>query len=79
MKIRESGMPSQEYWESFFDSKKLVDTLFSNSVIDENITEFGSGYGTFTFPAALYTTKTLFASFNNLMGFSKCNKLYIIT
>jgi predicted RNA methylase len=45
----------------FFDSNKLIDRLFCNKIIDENITEFGSGYGTFTIPASSYTTKNIYA------------------
>ncbi|CAM3893539.1 class I SAM-dependent methyltransferase [Arcobacter cloacae] len=61
MKVRDSGMPQKDYWNSFFDSKKLIDRLFCNKIIDENITEFGSGYGTFTIPASSYTTKNFYA------------------
>lgn len=61
MKVRDSGMPEKDYWNSFFDSNKLIDRLFCNKIIDENITEFGSGYGTFTIPASSYTTKNIYA------------------
>lgn len=61
MKVRDSGMPQKDYWNSFFDSNKLIDRLFCNKIIDENITEFGSGYGTFTIPASSYTTKNIYA------------------
>lgn len=61
MKVRDSGMPQKDYWNSFFDKKKLIDKLFSNKIINENITEFGSGYGTFTISAAAYTTKNIYA------------------
>ncbi len=51
MKIRESGMPDERYWESFFD----VDNIFTQLQINnktKDLVEFGSGYGTFTIPAA---------------------------
>ena len=51
MKIRESGMPDEIYWESFFD----VQNIFSKLRLDNTIrivAEFGSGFGTFTIPAA---------------------------
>ncbi|MGB8318676.1 MAG: class I SAM-dependent methyltransferase [Ignavibacteriaceae bacterium] len=51
MKIRESGMPEEKYWETFFD----VQNIFTRLKLDNqsnNIVEFGSGYGTFTIPAA---------------------------
>ena len=51
MKIRESGMPDENYWESFFDVKNIFSRLqLDNHII--NVVEFGSGYGTFTIPAA---------------------------
>ncbi len=51
MKIRESGMPDQNMWESFFDPEKVLTTLGLNNRIN-NVAEFGCGYGTFTLPAA---------------------------
>ena len=51
MKIRESGMPDEEYWNSFFDVEFILDQLQLNNKIN-NAAEFGSGYGTFSIPAA---------------------------
>ena len=51
MKIRESGMPDHEMWESFFNAEKILETLGINNKIG-NAAEFGCGYGTFTIPAA---------------------------
>ena len=51
MKTRESGMPDENYWESFFD----VDHIFKELEIDDTISslvDFGAGYGTFSLPAA---------------------------
>ncbi len=51
MKIRESGMPEEKYWESFFN----VPEIFRRLGLDDKVkdaAEFGSGYGTFTIPAA---------------------------
>ncbi len=51
MKIRESGMPEEKYWESFFNVQNIFSKLqLGNKIIDA--AEFGSGYGTFTVPAA---------------------------
>ena len=51
MKIRESGMPEETHWESFFDVQNIFSRLqLDNKIIDA--VEFGSGYGTFTIPAA---------------------------
>lgn len=51
MKGRESGMPEEAYWESFFDADAVVNILLGPS-LEGNVTEFGSGYGTFTIPVA---------------------------
>lgn len=51
MKIRESGMPEESYWESFFDSQFILSQLRFDNTINDAV-EFGSGYGTFTIPAA---------------------------
>ena len=51
MKIRESGMPDEIYWESFFDVQNIFSKLQLDNTI-HNVAEFGSGFGTFTIPAA---------------------------
>jgi len=51
MKIRESGMPEETYWESFFDTQYIFSQLHFDNTINDAV-EFGSGYGTFTIPAA---------------------------
>jgi ubiquinone/menaquinone biosynthesis C-methylase UbiE len=51
MKIRESGMPDEKYWESFFDIHNIFTQLQINDKV-KDLVEFGSGYGTFTIPAA---------------------------
>ena len=51
MKIRESGMPSEKYWESFFDVYNIFNQLQLDDKV-KDLVEFGSGYGTFTIPAA---------------------------
>ncbi|MCQ6963665.1 class I SAM-dependent methyltransferase [Methanolobus chelungpuianus] len=51
MRIRESGMPDEIAWDSFFEPCKLLETLgLDNTVI--NVADFGCGYGTFAIPAA---------------------------
>ena len=51
MRIRESGMPSAEVWESFFKPGQIIDKLGLCADI-QDVVEFGCGYGTFTIPAA---------------------------
>lgn len=55
MKGRESGMPEETYWASFFDTEVAVERLLGPRV-DGNVIEFGCGYGSFTVPAAQRTT-----------------------
>jgi len=60
MKIRESGMPEETYWETFFDTNLILSKLqFDKTIFDA--VEFGSGYGTFTIPTAKIIKGTLFA------------------
>ena len=51
VKIRESGMPEESVWDSFFDAPRILDRLrFGRAIHD--VVEFGCGYGTFTIEAA---------------------------
>ncbi len=52
MKGRESGMPDEAYWDSFFDADRLVEILVSPHARQGDVVEFGSGYGTFTISVA---------------------------
>lgn len=60
MKIRESGMPEESYWESFFDTQFIFSKLQLDNTIFDAV-EFGSGYGTFSIPAAKIIKGTLYA------------------
>lgn len=55
MKGRESGMPDETYWSSFFDSEEILDRLLVTHGHCYHLIEFGCGYGTFTLPAARWT------------------------
>lgn len=52
VKGRQSGMPDEDCWASFFDAGTLVDMLISSRIDQGDVAEFGSGYGTFTVPTA---------------------------
>ena len=56
MKIRESGMPDESLWTSFFDCEAVVEKLLGAAEVQGNIIEFGCGYGSFTVPAARRTS-----------------------
>ncbi len=51
MKLRESGMPEEAYWETLFDVPLLLDRLEIGARF-RNVVELGCGYGTFTLPVA---------------------------
>ena len=51
MKTRESGMPDEAMWESFFDQSTILAQL-GLQPDTQAVVEFGCGYGTFTIPAA---------------------------
>lgn len=57
---RESGMPEESQWESFFSP---VCTLIALDCADVtgDVVEFGCGYGTFTIPAAQMTKGQVWA------------------
>jgi hypothetical protein len=48
MKGRESGMPDEAYWSSFFDTEAVIETLLGPATEAGDVVEFGCGYGTFT-------------------------------
>jgi SAM-dependent methyltransferase len=51
MKLRESGMPEERYWESLLDAGLILDRLGMDGAL-HNVVELGCGYGTFTIPVA---------------------------
>ena len=51
MKVRESGMPEEAYWETLFDVEGILDLHGVGCGLRE-VVELGCGYGTFTIPAA---------------------------
>ena len=51
MKVRESGMPEEAYWESLFDVPLILDRLGIDARL-KDVMELGCGYGTFTLPVA---------------------------
>jgi SAM-dependent methyltransferase len=60
MKVRDSGMPDEEMWSTFFDPHKIFSTFGLNSGV-ESLVEFGCGYGTFTLAAAEIAKGTVHA------------------
>ena len=60
MKVRDSGMPDQDYWESLFDIGGILDSLEIGPET-RDAAEVGCGYGTFTLPVARRIRGTLHA------------------
>lgn len=59
MKIRDSGMPDESYWESLFDVPLIISQLGVGQFHD--VAELGCGYGTFSIPVAQAISGTLYA------------------
>lgn len=51
MKTRESSMPDEERWKSFFDPMSTLESL-ELSPDSQQVVDMGCGYGTFSIPAA---------------------------
>ena len=60
MKTRDSGMPDQDWWESFFAPDAVLDALGLTRP-DGPVVDVGCGYGTFTMAAARRTTHPVIA------------------
>ncbi len=51
MRLRESGMPEEAYWETLLDVELILDRLALDRRLG-HVAELGCGYGTFTIPVA---------------------------
>jgi ubiquinone/menaquinone biosynthesis C-methylase UbiE len=60
MKIRDSGMPPEDLWATFFDVETILERMQVNNSVN-NLMEVGCGYGTFTIDASKKITGQLFA------------------
>jgi SAM-dependent methyltransferase len=58
MKLRDSGMPAEAYWETLFDVSAVLDRLGIDCGVGD-VVELGCGYGTFTLPVARKISGTL--------------------
>lgn len=59
MKVRDSGMPNETQWDSFFDTETVLSSMHINAKVFD-LVEIGCGYGTFTIPAAKLISGQLF-------------------
>jgi ubiquinone/menaquinone biosynthesis C-methylase UbiE len=60
LKVRDSGMPAEDMWASFFNVELILSELNINSKISD-LVEIGCGYGTFTIPSAKKINGNLYA------------------
>ena len=60
MKIRDSGMPEEPLWVSFFSPETIL-TKLGLTAQSRDIVEFGCGYGTFTVATAAVTNGNVYA------------------
>jgi len=60
MKTRQSGMPDEQMWNTFFDPCAILDKLGIQNVVG-NIADLACGYGTFTIPVARRTKGLVYA------------------
>lgn len=60
MKARESGMPAEGVWRTFFSPTETLRALGLHRGM-ANVVDFGCGYGTFTIPAAQFIHGTVHA------------------
>jgi ubiquinone/menaquinone biosynthesis C-methylase UbiE len=59
MKVRDSGMPDESWWNSFFEVETILDKLQLGKR-SKDVVEIGCGYGTFTIPVAKRISGTLY-------------------
>jgi len=72
MKIEDSGMPDELYWNSLFDIDGIIDWL--NISEKSRIVEVGSGYGTFTVPIAGLSQENRLVAFDIEEGMVEITK-----
>jgi ubiquinone/menaquinone biosynthesis C-methylase UbiE len=60
LKVKDSGMPAEDLWASFFNIDLILSELQINSDVNDMV-EIGCGYGTFTIPVAKQISGKLYA------------------
>lgn len=58
MKYRESGMPNEQLWDTFFNPQLILSQMDVDKSIN-NLIDIGCGYGTFLIPAASLVNGTV--------------------
>ncbi len=60
MRIRESDLPDENEWTTFFDPMKILRKMGLDKHVGD-VADFGCGYGTFTIPAAQIVSGKVYA------------------
>lgn len=58
MKYRESGMPSEQMWDTFFNPQRILNLMDIDKSVN-TLLDIGCGYGTFLIPAANLVSGTV--------------------
>lgn len=75
MKYRESGMPSEQLWDTFFNSIEILEQMGVNKEI-RTLIDIGCGYGTFLIPSAsLVANKVIGIDIDEEMINACCKKI----
>jgi SAM-dependent methyltransferase len=74
MKTRESGMPDEAMWRTFFDPEAIFDALELTAETGDTV-DFGCGYGTFSLPAARRIRGTLHGFDIEAAMIAECERL----
>lgn len=73
MKTRESGMPEEDYWLSFFQPAEILNKLGLDGSYCK-VVDIGCGYGTFTIPAAQLISGSVIAIDIDHQMVERCQK-----
>jgi len=60
MEVRDSDMPDEAVWSSFFDPQKILGAFGLDKGVHD-LVEFGCGYGTFTLATARMASGTVYS------------------
>ena len=74
MKTRESGMPDEAMWRTFFDPEATLTALGLTRETGD-VVDFGCGYGTFAIPAARRIRRVLYGFDIEAAMIEECTRL----
>jgi len=72
-RVRESGMPAEDYWETLLDPEETLNRLGFQPALHPTAIELGCGYGTFTIPVARRVNKLIAFDIDaSMVGRTQC-------